>query len=86
MWAMAKELGVLKEIVEAAPTDGLWEDARTDESQLGMSYAELEWAMRYDTGIHTLQVLTPEQDHRLAVYRELHKKNLHKMVPIPVGP
>ena len=38
VWEIGKELGILKEIIEAAPTDGLWEDGRTDESQIGLKY------------------------------------------------
>ncbi len=45
VWKIGKELGILKEIIEAAPTDGLWDDGRTDESQLGLKYHELEEAM-----------------------------------------
>ena len=45
VWEMGKSLGILKEIVEADPTDGLWDDGRTDEGQLGMSYRNLEKAM-----------------------------------------
>jgi len=45
VWEMGKELGILNEIIEAAPTDGLWDDGRTDEGQLGLSYQELEEAM-----------------------------------------
>src|SRR6056300_1138236 len=47
VWDMGKELGVGREIIEAAPTDGLWDDDKTDEDQLGMSYPELEEAMAY---------------------------------------
>src|SRR5690606_1359452 len=43
---IARHLGINKEIIEAAPTDGLWGDDRTDEDQLGASYDELEWAMK----------------------------------------
>lgn len=42
---LASHLGIIEEIVKAAPTDGLWADARTDEDQIGASYDELEWAM-----------------------------------------
>ena len=45
VWEMGKELNILKEIIEAAPTDGLWDDERTDEGQLGLKYEELEEAM-----------------------------------------
>ena len=42
VWELGKELGILKEIIDAAPTDGLWDDGRTDEGQLGLKYEELE--------------------------------------------
>ena len=45
VWELGKELGILKEIIDAAPTDGLWDDGRTDEGQLGLKYEELEEAM-----------------------------------------
>ena len=41
VWELGKELNILKEIIEAPPTDGLWDDGRTDEGQLGLSYKEL---------------------------------------------
>ena len=46
IWELGKELKILKEIIEAAPTDGLWDDGRTDEGQLGLKYSELEEAMK----------------------------------------
>ena len=80
---LAKLLGINKEIVEAPPTDGLWEDSRTDEEQIGASYEELEWAMdslngppRQDLSVRQLEVLN--------IYMDFHNKNKHKMVPIPV--
>tara|TARA_Y100000310_G_scaffold254446_1_gene261529 strand:- start:748 stop:1488 length:741 start_codon:yes stop_codon:yes gene_type:complete len=72
VWEMGKDLGILKEIVEAQPTDGLWDDARTDVKQLGMSYQELEEAMKN----------SPNKNHKK--YLEIRKRNLHKMNPIPV--
>ena len=72
VWEMGKKLGILEEIVKAQPTDGLWDDGRTDVSQLGMSYQELEEAMR-------------DSDNKwYKKYLELRKRNLHKMKPIPV--
>jgi NAD+ synthase len=44
---MCRELGVLPELCDAVPTDGLWSDTRTDESQLGATYEELEWALKF---------------------------------------
>ncbi len=81
VWAMGAELGLPVEIVQAAPTDGLWDDARTDEDQLGMTYPELERMMQ----IHTagLEPAAEDQD-KMTRYRELHSRNQHKMQSIPV--
>mgnify|MGYP001395126358 FL=1 len=72
VWELGKELGILKEIIDAPPTDGLWDDGRTDEGQLGFSYNELEDAMN-----------NPDSPHK-AKYEKIRKQNLHKMDPIPV--
>ena len=72
VWELGKELGILKEIIDAPPTDGLWDDGRTDEGQLGLKYEELEEAMN-----------NPNSANR-AKYETIRKQNLHKMEPIPV--
>ena len=72
VWELGKYLGILKEIIQAEPTDGLWNDGRNDTDQLGMSYEELEKAM----------VNKNDSNHRK--YLEIRKKNLHKINPIPV--
>lgn len=83
VWAMGRELGVLDDIINAAPTDGLWDDGRTDEDQIGLSYEELEVAMRMSNG-----ELTPSNEPRLLAninkFLQLHARNSHKMNPIPV--
>ena len=71
VWDMGKELEILEEIVKAQPTDGLWDDGRTDVSQLGMSYQELEEAMEDSNN----------KGHKK--YLEIRKRNLHKIKPIP---
>jgi len=81
VWAMGRELGVLDEIITAAPTDGLWDDGRTDEDQLGMTYQELEQMMRWDS---EGQVPTPADRAKLRRYQSIRARNLHKMQPIPV--
>ena len=72
VWELGKELGILKEIIDAPPTDGLWDDGRTDEGQLGFKYKDLEDAMK-----------NPNSPHRQE-YEKIRKQNLHKMEPIPV--
>ena len=87
VWAMGRELGVLQDIIDAAPTDGLWDDGRTDESQLGMSYPELERAMFLDQfGDDNIENLAANRTERanLKKYRTIRARNLHKMNPIPV--
>ena len=81
VWDMGRELGVLQDIIDAAPTDGLWDDGRTDETQLGMTYAELETMMRLD---HSGGDAAPQDRAKLKRYREIRARNLHKMQPIPV--
>ena len=72
VWELGKELGILKEIIDAPPTDGLWDDGRTDEGQLGFKYEDLEDAM-----------INPDSPHKTE-YEKIRKQNLHKMDPIPV--
>ena len=72
VWELGKELKILKEIIDAPPTDGLWDDGRTDEGQLGLSYEELEEAM------------DNESSKNRDKYLKIRKANLHKMDPIPV--
>ena len=72
VWELGKELGILKEIIDAPPTDGLWDDGRTDEGQLGFNYSELEDAMSNTNSPHRDQ------------YEKIRNQNLHKMEPIPV--
>ena len=72
VWELGKELNILQEIIDAPPTDGLWDDGRTDEGQLGLSYKELEEAME-------------NQDSKnREKYIKIRNANLHKMDPIPV--
>ena len=72
VWNIGKSLGIIDEIIEAAPTDGLWDDSRNDESQLGLSYEEIEDAMENSNSKH------------IKKYQEIREPNLHKMKPIPV--
>ena len=81
VYAIAKEMGIVESIQKAAPTDGLWKDARTDEGQLGATYPELEWAMEYKGDGSEL---TDRQKEVIRIYDGFHLANKHKMVPIPV--
>jgi len=76
-------LGVDRAIVNAAPTDGLWEDDRTDEEQIGASYEELEWAMDYVDNSGTTSP-TARQKEVLDIFNGYRVRNSHKMNPIPI--
>ena len=82
VWAMGRELGLPQEIIDAPPTDGLWDDGRSDEDQLGMTYPELERAMWLDQSGD--QSMTRTEKQNLKQYRAIRSRNLHKMLPIPV--
>lgn len=84
VYEIGKVLGVIDSILTAAPTDGLWNDNRSDESQIGATYSELEWAMRHGT-IDPHEKLTDRQKEVLAIYERFHRINRHKMEPIPVA-
>lgn len=81
VWGLAAEVGVIQEIIDAKPTDGLWADGRSDEDQIGASYPELEWAMNHKGDG---SILSERQEEVLAIYKRLHRINRHKMDPIPV--
>ena len=72
VWELGRELKILDDIINAAPTDGLWDDGRTDEGQLGLSYKEIEEAM------------INENSKNRDKYIQIRKTNLHKMEPIPI--
>lgn len=93
VWDMGRELGLLQEIIDAPPTDGLWDDGRTDEDQIGMTYPELERMMAIDflkraeivdSKMPGSTKLSTDDRRKLKRYQELRAKNLHKMTPIPV--
>ena len=71
VWELGKHLGVDSRIIEATPTDGLWNDGRTDEDQLGTTYVALEEAMESGTG------------DAVKILETFNNMNSHKMNPIP---
>jgi NAD+ synthase len=84
VFQLARFLGVPESILSAPPTDGLWEDGRTDEDQLGATYDELEWAMEFSEKRKSAANLSERQMTVLALYEKLNAANLHKMLPIPI--
>ena len=81
VYDLGKDFGIIEDIIKAKPTDGLWDDGRTDEDQLGVSYDDLEWAMQYQSDSINL---SEEQRNILSVYNKHRSANIHKMKKIPV--
>ena len=79
VYDLGKRINIIESIINAKPTDGLWDDGRTDEDQLGVSYDELEWAMNYNG-----EDIDKDQRKILNIYNKHRKINLHKMKDIPV--
>ena len=84
VYEIAEHLGVNQEIIDAAPTDGLWGDDRTDEDQIGASYPELEWAMAMAGQGKTTDNFTGREREVFEIYTRFNSANQHKMNPIPV--
>jgi NAD+ synthase len=82
--ALARELGIDETILIAPPTDGLWDDDRNDEEQLGATYEQLEWAMTQQQGGKSLADFVGENARVFEVFLSHHTANKHKMEPIPV--
>jgi NAD+ synthase len=97
VYALGAELGIDEEILNAAPTDGLHNDGRTDEEQIGASYDELEWAMNWVINSTVIEQgvgvwyddsddlsLTQRERDVLQIFNAFHSQNRHKMISIPV--
>jgi NAD+ synthase len=82
VWELGRHFGVDQRIIDASPTDGLWDDGRTDEDQIGTSYEMLEWVMENGLGEDPM-FLSEEQTLAINIYQKFHKQNKHKMVSIP---
>ncbi|MFI5202865.1 MAG: NAD(+) synthase [Flavobacteriales bacterium] len=96
IYELAKHLEIIDSIQKANPTDGLFDIERTDEAQLGATYPELEWAMRFVNEELKMKSeklvlsemkqdgLSQRQKEVLAIYIKFHNQNKHKMVAVPV--
>ncbi len=81
IYTLGHALKINQTILNAAPTDGLWGDDRTDEEQIGASYPELEWAMDFKGDRSSL---SNRQLNVLEIYERMHRANQHKVQPIPI--
>jgi len=84
VYTIGKFLEVPESIIEAAPSDGLFGDARSDEDQIGASYPELEWAMQMNDEGKKTEDFTGRQQEVFKIFKRYNNANTHKMIPIPI--
>jgi len=84
VYKLGKFLNVPESIIEAAPSDGLFGDARSDEDQIGASYPELEWAMKMEELGKTNDDFSGREKSVYRIYKKFNNNNKHKMIPIPI--
>lgn len=83
VFKLASHLNLPEEILSATPTDGLWNDNRSDEDQIGASYNEIESAMNQKSN-NTNSKLNNREKDVIDILTNLNSKNKHKMIPIPI--
>ncbi|MCC5917700.1 MAG: NAD(+) synthase [Cryomorphaceae bacterium] len=84
VFALGRHLGVIEEILTAPPTDGLWDDDRTDETQIGATYDDMEWAMKQHELGKKVEDFPGHKKKIMEIYLRHQRKNAHKMHAIPV--
>lgn len=84
VYKLGDVLKVPDSIMKAAPSDGLFGDARSDEDQIGASYPELEWAMKMAELGYTSSDFEGRKKEVFEIYKRFNSSNKHKMVPIPI--
>jgi len=84
VYKLGEFLEVPESIMNAAPSDGLFGDTRSDEDQIGASYPELEWAMKMDESGKTEADFSSRELEVFKIYKRFNSSNKHKMIPIPV--
>ncbi|WP_299888874.1 NAD(+) synthase [uncultured Lacinutrix sp.] len=84
VYEIAELLEVPNSIIKAAPSDGLFGDARSDEDQIGASYPELEWAMQKSENGMTENDFSGREKEVFKIYKRFNNSNKHKMIAIPI--
>lgn len=84
VYAIGEFLEVPESIMKAAPSDGLFGDARSDKDQIGASYPELEWAMKMDDSGKKETEFSGRELEVFKIYKRFNRSNKHKMIPIPI--
>ena len=83
VFKLANHLNLPEEIISATPTDGLWNDNRNDEDQIGASYTEIEWAMNQNLN-DLNSTFNNREKEVIDIFTNLKSKNKHKMISIPI--
>lgn len=84
VYKIGQFLKVPDSIMNAAPSDGLFGDARSDEDQIGANYDELEWAMHMNDLGKTAADFLGREKVVFEIFKRFNSGNKHKMTPIPI--
>ncbi|QOW11768.1 NAD(+) synthase [Kaistella flava (ex Peng et al. 2021)] len=83
VYALAKSLDLVESIQIAIPADGLWDESRTDEQQIGATYPELE-KIQKDWGTKTEADYSGRDLEVFKIFQRMNRAAQHKIQPIPV--
>lgn len=83
VYQLARDLNLVESIQNAIPTDGLWDQERTDEQQIGATYAELE-KIQKEWGQKKEEDYSGRELEVFKIFRRMNKAAQHKINPIPV--
>ena len=83
VYELSKALNLVKSIQNAIPTDGLWDAERTDEQQIGATYAELE-KIQKEWGTKSENDYEGRDLEVFQIFSRMNKAAQHKINPIPV--
>ena len=83
VYALAKSLDLVESIQNAIPADGLWDEVRTDEQQIGATYPELE-KIQKEWGTKTESDYSGRDLEVFKIFSRMNRAAQHKIQPIPV--
>lgn len=84
VFEIGRFLDLPESIINAAPSDGLFGDDRSDEDQIGASYPELEWAMQMLDKGKTAIDFEGRKREVIEIFNRYNRSNMHKMKAIPI--
>ncbi len=83
IYTLARSLNLVESVQNAIPADGLWDETRTDEQQIGASYPELE-KIQKEWGTKSESDYSGRDLEVFRIFSRMNRAAQHKIQPIPV--